>query len=58
LFSQPDHGGHEMVMHSYGVNMDMDLVQLISFGFRIKFPHVTAAAAAAVCNQSKSDWKV
>jgi hypothetical protein len=48
-----------MVMHSYGVNMDMDLVQLISFGFRIKFPHVTAAAAAAaVCNQSKSDWKV
>ena len=43
--------------------MDMDLVQLISFGFRIKFPHVTAAAAAAaaaaaVCNQSKSDWKV
>ena len=50
-----------MVMHSYGVNMGMDLVQLISFGFRIKFPHVTAAAAAAaaaVCNQSKSDWKV
>lgn len=47
-----------MVMYSYGVNMDMDLVQLISFGLRIKFPHVTAAAAAAVCNQSKSDWKV